>query len=185
MLSMKDESTSNRFIRAVGRKGVGEGTEMEWVIKELSEELKSWGHPGGERGNINLKTDGEPAIFALWDALARYHGGVVTLEAPPAGESQDHGSAEESGKTMRGMVKVYKDQLEEKAKMKLQASDVTVLWMIRWAAMAYSRYKTGDDGKTAYERQKGRRCKLEVVPIGETVMYKNLRDGRGAKVLGK
>ena len=40
--------------------------------------------------------------------------------------------------------------------------------------MAYSRYKAGDDGKTAYEKQKGRRCKLEVVPIGELVMYKKL-----------
>ena len=40
--------------------------------------------------------------------------------------------------------------------------------------MVYSRYKVGNDGKTAYERQKGRKCKLVVVPIGELVVYKKL-----------
>ena len=40
--------------------------------------------------------------------------------------------------------------------------------------MVYSRYKAGEDGKTAYERQKGRRRKLEVVPCGDFDMYKQL-----------
>ena len=38
--------------------------------------------------------------------------------------------------------------------------------------MVYSRYKVGEDDKTAYERQKGRTCNLEVVPFGEFVRYK-------------
>ena len=41
VLAMKDESTGNWYLRAVGRKGV-EG--MEWLVKDLHEELKSWGH---------------------------------------------------------------------------------------------------------------------------------------------
>jgi hypothetical protein len=41
--------------------------------------------------------------------------------------------------------------------------------------MMYSRYKTGPDGKTAYQRQKGKPCRTEVVPFGETVMYKKLK----------
>ena len=102
-----------------------------------------------------IKTDGEASIVALGDALARYHGGIVTPEAPPTGESQAHGSAEDNGRRMRGLVKVYKDQLEERAKVKLQSTDAILLWMIRRAAMVYSRYKVGEDGKTAYERQKG------------------------------
>ena len=65
---------------------------MEWLIRDLHEELKSWGRMGGASGNIILlKTDGEASIVALRDALARYHGGVVTPEAPPTGESQAHG----------------------------------------------------------------------------------------------
>ena len=41
---MKDESTGNRYMRAVGHKGVD---GMDWLIKDLHEELKSWGHMGG------------------------------------------------------------------------------------------------------------------------------------------
>ena len=109
---------------------------------------------GGASGNIVIKTDGESSIVALRDAVARYHGGIVTPEVPPTGESQAHGSAEDNDRRMRGLVKVYKDQLEERAKVKLQSTDVILLWMIRWAAMVYSRYKVGEDGETAYERQK-------------------------------
>ena len=64
------------------------------------------------------------------------------------------------------------DQLEERASVKLQSTDAILLWMIRCAAMVYSRHKIGEDGKTPYERQMGRKCNLEVVPFGEFVRYK-------------
>ena len=75
---------------------------------------------------------------------------------------------------MRSLIKLYLDQLEERAKVKLQSTDADLLWLIRWVAMAYSRFKVGADGKTPYERQKGRECLLEVVPFGELVRYKQL-----------
>ena len=119
-----------------------------------------------------IKTDGESSIVALRDALARYHGWIVTPEVPPTGESQAHGSAEYIGRRTRGLVKVYKDQLEERASVKLRSTDVIVLWMVRRAAMVYSRCNVGEDGKTAYERQRGRTCNLEVIPFGEFVRCK-------------
>ena len=139
------------------------------MVKDLHEELKSWGHMGGTAGNFLIKTDGEASIVALRNALARYHGGAVTPEVPPTGESQAHGSAEDNGRRMRNLIKVYLDQLEDRAKIKLQSTDPILLWLIRWVAMAYSRFKAGADGKTPYERQKGRKCLLEVVPFGELI----------------
>ena len=105
VLAMKDESTGNRYLRAVGQKGV-EG--MEWLVKDLHEELKSWGRIGGTVGNILIKTDGEASIVALRNALARYHGGAVTPEVPPTGESQAHGSAEDNGRRMRSLIQIFK-----------------------------------------------------------------------------
>ena len=58
---------------------------MEWLVKDLHEELKSWGHMGGAGGTIVIKTDGVASIVALRDAVARYHGGIVTPEVPPYG----------------------------------------------------------------------------------------------------
>ena len=105
---MKDESTGNRYPRAVGQKEV-EG--MEWLVKDLCEELKSWGHTGGAGGRIIIKTDGESSIVALRDAVARYHGGIVTPEVPPTGESQAHGSAEDNGRRMRSLVEVLQEPI--------------------------------------------------------------------------
>ena len=44
VLAMKDEWTGNRYLRAVGHKGVD---GMDWLIKDLHDDLKSWGTWGG------------------------------------------------------------------------------------------------------------------------------------------
>ena len=36
--------------------------EMEWLVKDMSEEMKSWGHQGGDGGHIILRSDGERSI---------------------------------------------------------------------------------------------------------------------------
>ena len=71
---MKDESTGNRYLRAVGKKGV---EDMERLVKDLHEELKSRGRTGGAGGNMIIKIDGEASIVALRDALSRYHGELL------------------------------------------------------------------------------------------------------------
>ena len=43
--------------------------------------------------------------------------------------------------------------------------------VVRWAAMLYSRYAVATDGRTVYERRRGRTCKLPVIPFGEKVWY--------------
>ena len=49
-------------------------------------------------------------------------------------------------------------------------------WLVRWSAMVQTRFKEGKDGKTAWERMKGKKCDLEVVPFGEKVWYKKLKE---------
>ena len=51
-------------------------------------------------------------------------------------------------------------------------------WLLRWAAMSSSRFEVGHDGKTAYERLKGKKCKTEACCLGESVWYKELKDNR-------
>lgn len=45
--------------------------------------------------------------------------------------------------------------------------------------MVGSRYKVGTDGKTPYERLKGRRRNMVAIPFGEAVWYKQLKDEEG------
>ena len=182
MIVMIDEGTDYRYMRAVGRKGLGEGTEMEWLIKDMAEELKSWGHIGGRDGELILKSDGEPSIKAVRDALGRYHGGKIIPEQPPPGESQSNGKVEEAGKTIRGYIRVFKDAMERRSGETIGTGDIILQWLVRWAAMLYSRFRRGADGKTAYQRMKGKHCKQEVVPFGESIYYKRLNEDNRDKM---
>ena len=181
ILVMIDESTGDRYARAVGQKGLGREREMDWLIKDMSDELKSWGHSGGAGGRLIMKSDNEKAIVVVRDALAKYHGGRNTPESPAPNESQSNGLVEEAGKTIREIARVLKEQLEDKAEMSIKPDDAIVLWMIRWSAMCLSRFQVGQDGRTAYERRRGRKCQLPVVPFGEKVWYHQAREGKERK----
>ena len=50
--------------------------------------------------------------------------------------------------------------------------------MVRWAAMTCSRYLVGKDGRTGFERRRGRTCRIPVVPFGECVWYRQIRRGK-------
>ena len=168
-LVLIDEQTGNKYMRIVSQRGLGEGGEMKWLIKDLHEELKAWGHPGGDNCKITLKSDGEPAVTAVREALAKTHGGIINPEQPPKGEHACNGVVEEAGRTIRDTLRVYKLQLETKLKCDLEIDSPIMQWMARWAAMAISRFRVGKDGNTAYERQRGKRCNEGVVPFGEKV----------------
>ena len=96
-------------------------------------------------------------------------------ENTPKGESQANGRAEESGKTIRGFARVLKSQIEESAHVTLNSGDPILLWLIRWSAMLPSRFLVGKDGRTAFERRRGRRCTTAVQRFGEQVWYKELK----------
>ena len=132
-------------MRAVGQKGLGDGTQMSWLIRDLHEELKSWGYPGGADNKLIFKSDGEPAIKVVREALARYHGGEITPEQPPVGEKESNGAVEQAGQVIRGIVKTLKDQIEFNTGGKLDPEDSIMQWMIRWAAMLYNRFRLDED----------------------------------------
>ena len=119
MLVILNEQSGEIFARMTGRKGVGDGGECDWLIKEVSRELKGWGHAGGIGGKIILKSDRERSLVAFRNAVARYHGGVVIPEDPPKNESQSNGAVEEAGKKVREFTRVLKRQIEDRAGMKL------------------------------------------------------------------
>ena len=45
-------------------------------------------------------------------------------------------------------------------------------WPVEHAAVALSKYQVGDDGRTAYERLKGKKSQQETVEFGEKVHYR-------------
>eukprot|EP00973_Karenia_brevis_P092748 12413963-Karenia_brevis.AAC.1 len=66
---------------------MGTNGEMDWLVKDVSTELKVWAHAGGEGGALILKSDSENAIVAVRNAIGKFHGGRMIPEAPAKGES--------------------------------------------------------------------------------------------------
>ena len=135
----------------------------------MSEQLKVWGHPGGDGGKVVLKSDGEASLVAFREAVAKYHGGVVIPETSAKGESQSNGAAGNAGRMVRDFTRVLKEQVEKLAQVKLETTSCAIPWMTRWASTICPRYLVGKDGMTGQERRRGRRCKLAVVRFAEKV----------------
>ena len=97
MMVMVDEPTVYKYMRAVDRKGVGPEGDNSWQERDMIEELKAWGHPGGGQDALIQKSDGVRATVAVGEALARCHGERVTPVQPPWGEHQANGLSEVVG----------------------------------------------------------------------------------------
>ena len=178
MLVVINEESGEKYARAVGNKGLENKEIAEWLIKDLSEEMKTWGHAGGVGGKVILKCDGEKAMTAMRDALGRFNGGTVIPEQSAKGESQSNGRAEDAGKLVREFLRVLKEQVEGEAKIKIEGNEAITQWMIRWAAMLCSRFLVGQDGRTGFERRRGRMCRILVIPFAEYVWYRQIRKGK-------
>ena len=82
---------------------------------------------------------------------------------------------------MREFTRVFKIQAEEKAGVEIGGTDPILHWAVRWAAMVCSRYLVGVDGKTGWERRRGRKCRVPVCLFGENVWYKEIRKSKNKK----
>ena len=83
--------------------------------------------------------------------------------------------------TTRECTRALKEQVEDKATIKIRAGIPVLERMLRWAAMLRLRFLVGNGGRTAHERRRGRKCNTEVVPFGESVRCKVTREGQARK----
>ena len=119
-----------------GRRGLG---EMEWLVRDMSEELNFWGHVGGNSGRLILKSDGEWSIEALMDALGRYHGCIIIPRIFNLRKNQSNGCCEQPIQVVVEFIRILKEQVEQKAKVKLNLENSICHWMVRWAATVCSK----------------------------------------------
>ena len=123
------------------------------------------GKTGGGDKKLILKSDSESPIVAVREALAKKYGGIISPEQPPKGEHASNGVVEEAGNTIRDIAKVFKLQLETDIGRPLHMNEQIMHWLIRWAAMALSRFQVGKDRKTAYQRQTRKPCGIDLCGI--------------------
>ena len=169
-LAVFDESTGNGFAYDVQKTGV-----EEWIVLAVVDDLQAIVYDTGE---LILKSDQEPAIVALGDSIAAARGGKTIREFSAVGEHQSNGRVERYIRTLQGQVRTNRCALQGKLKKEVSADKPIQSWLLRWTAMSFNRYAVGRDGRTAYERLKGRRCAQTIAAFAEKVLYKNLLEAK-------
>jgi len=150
----KDSNTGWKSAAVVPNKGVN-----DYAVKRLVEDIRTLG-----KERVVLKSDQEPAILELKKAAkAEYDGELITRESP-VGDHQANGGVE---KALQGL----KFATERKSQGQIGEMNNVFAWLIRHAAYTLNVAQVGHDGKTPYERLKGRPFKKELVPFGECIWY--------------
>ena len=175
ILIVKDSRSKALFAHVVPQKGVGED---RFTVECLRRDILWLGYP-----RVLLKSDREPAIKKLLsdtlkgvkvDLAKRAEDETQAAEkAPPAYDSQANGDVENAVKQVQGMVRTLKSCLEERLGCKIPTEHAAMWWLVRHAAWLLMVRQRGRDGRTAYERSRGRTFNKRVAAFGEICLFKS------------
>ena len=101
----------------------------------------------------------------------------IIAEETPVGE-HDANLAEGMVRRVREQARAIISQVESGTGGKINHDADILQWAMRWAANLVHNYQVGEDGKTAFERIKCRKCRSPLAQFGERVMYMQLKDGK-------
>lgn len=158
-----DHRFGHAFANPMPSKGV-----HQHALDVLDENLNSLGHK-----DIVLKTDQEPDIIALKNAIKGRSTLNIVPEHSPKYESSSNGAVENAIRTVQDQIRTMKDALESRIGVRLEKDENILAWLIVHAAETINRYHISPSrGYTSYEKLKGRRFRREVAEFGEYVLYK-------------
>lgn len=145
------------------------GIAHPWPAKVLTDDLDKLGYK-----KVVLKSDMEPSIRALAQAVKASWTGELILEGSPVGQSQSNGEVERAVQSVHGLARTLKEALEIQGNFVLDARSPALAWLIEYTGVLLNLFSRGSvgDGFTAFHRLKGRPWRIELPCFGETVEYK-------------
>ena len=132
-------------------------------------------------GSVIVKSDQEPSLRALVEEIGRVRGtrssGKWIVENSPVGSSQSNGVIERAMQSIEGQLRVLKLALERRWMAEIPVHHLVLAWAVEYASFLLNRFEVGHDGKTAYERLKGKRATTLAIEFGEKVLWKASHQG--------
>ena len=122
---------------------------------------------------VILKSDQEPSIVALCDAVKNGWHGEVVPEASPKGESKSDGEVERAVQFVHGLARTIKDFLEQRSGIALESRSPLLAWLVEHCSNLLLLFHKGEphDGHTACMRLKGEPWR-EMPSLGECVGFR-------------
>ena len=95
-------------------------------------------------------------------------GGIkMVVENSPVHSSKSNGVIERAVQTVQSMVRTMRSALEEKWGVELPIEHPVWPWLVEYAAFLLTRGEVGKDGKTAYERSRGKEANIQGFEFGK------------------
>ena len=123
----------------------------------------------GVTSEMVLQTDKETGPIDVAKHVAAERKASTIIRQTPKKSSQSNAHVERAHQTVEAMVRTMKEVIEDKAKIKLSATEDITAWMIRHAAFLQTRFSVGKDGKTAFKRGHHKDYASHLLPFGSAV----------------
>jgi hypothetical protein len=152
------------------------------AIKMMQREVRLSGY-----SRMILKSDQEPSILALLEAVKREKGEAIELtgkvmnkakeelqmiaEESPVGEHPSNGEVENAIKSAQSQIRTMRLALQARYKTKIRTDHPIMPWLVHHAALLIDICRIGTDGCTPYERRKGKKFHRPLPEIGECIWY--------------
>ena len=149
---------------AVPSKGTGGG----WIVQQFLRDLRKW----GLRSDVIFKSDGEASIIDLLNRVGDLQDKGTQLETSPVGDSRANGLAERAVQSVQKQVRTLKLALERNLGSRVEVTHPCFPWLIEHAADVLNQFLVSSDGRTAWERLKGRRYGGLMFEFGSKILYK-------------
>ena len=144
------------------------GADVGWASSQVQRDLVKL----GIHGKVTLKSDQELALVDLLNHVASERKGETLLEAAPRGDSAGNGLIERAVQALEGQMRVLKGALEKKVGERLSVAHPMFPWLVEHAGDVLTKFLVGEDGRTAYERTKGKKCSGEMYQFGASIMHR-------------
>ena len=166
LLVGRDKWTGHTFAHLVQCKGL----EDPNIVRKVHNSIEELGYR-----KLLVKTDGEPALVQVQEAVIRSRTQEAIAENPPAHDPQCNGHAEAAVGDVKAQIRAVKIGLESRIRVKVQPDWPIIEWIVPHAAELINRFSMGSDGKTPHYRVFHKFFNGKTVEFGEQVWAKPKR----------
>jgi len=132
-------------------------------------------------GDLVVKSDQEPAIKTVVEDVGRAKAadgsGKYIVENSPVDASQSNGMVERGIRSVTAQTRVMLSAVQARWGLELPIEHPFICYLVEYAAVLLNRFEVGADGKTSYERNKGKKATTMGIEIGEAVLWRRKRIG--------
>ena len=168
ILVVKDDKSKYIGAHVVPVKGAGDD---RYAAEKMRGDIQWMGY-----SRVLLRSDNEPAIVSvLTDVLKGLKVDVVDQTAatqPPAYDSKANGSIENAVRLVQGHLRTMLGCLESRVQRRIPRDHPIMAWLVKHVAWLITVRSRSRDGRTAYERLRGKPFSRRMVGFGELCLAK-------------